>query len=146
MNNLLTTAASISFLAFAALACNSASSQTEGSALGAMSSAAAANEKVDDFTHRYANRPCAIKQKNAASFEFAQKIGISVQSVAVVSFKGGAWTEAFGPNSGYDNVVVRGKNETTGQVATLSYQVNAKELDRGMMEAQDCKVVTVIEQ
>jgi len=43
-------------------------------------------------------------------------------------------------------VVVSGKNGTTGQVTTLRYQVDAKELDVEMMNAQDCKVLKVIEQ
>jgi hypothetical protein len=146
MNNLLSAAACISFLTFTTLACNSDLLKTESNSLAANSSATDSNVKEDDFFHRYANRPCAIKQKNAASYELAQKIGISVQSVEVISLKGGGWTEAFGPNSGFDFVVVSGKNGTTGQVTTLRYQVDAKELDVEMMNAQDCKVLKVIEQ
>ena len=86
--------------------------------------------------------PCVTKQKNAASFEVAQKLGVSVQGVEVLSFDHGAWTEAMGSNVGSDDVTVRTGNRTNRGMTIQTYTVSAKQI--GMSD--DCTVTRVTAQ
>jgi len=84
--------------------------------------------------------PCVTKQKNAASFEIAQKLGVAVQSVEVVSFQGGPWTPSLSDNTGMDTVTVRAGSRTNEQV-TQKYQVFAEQIGA----TDDCKVFHIVE-
>lgn len=82
-----------------------------------------------------ADNPCVIKQKNAASFTFAQELGVAVQDVEVIDFEYGMWTEAIGDNTGSDKVTVRiGRKK-------IKYKVDAEQIGR----TDDCTILTVTE-
>ncbi len=94
-------------------------------------------------THAFAleDSPCDTKQKNAASFELAQKIGAPVQSVEIIGFEFGSWTEAVGNNTGSDKVIVSVLNPANGLDVKSTFQVFAKQIGA----TADCNIRKVVE-
>jgi len=84
---------------------------------------------------------CVTKQKNAASFQLAQKIGVSVQGAEIINFENGIWTEAVGNNVGSDNVTVRIGNRLDRAMTIKKYKVSVKQLGA----TDDCKILKVVE-
>lgn len=78
--------------------------------------------------------PCMIRQKNAASYELAQTLNVAVQSVKVVSFEYGIWTEMPGDNSGRDQVTVSAKKDN--KTYKVTYVVTADQIGR----TDDCTI------
>ncbi len=93
------------------------------------------------FSATAANSSCGIKQENAASYTIAQEIGIAVQSVEVLVYIPGVWTEAVGNNAGSDVVEVKAPNKTTKDMVIKRYIVSAKQIGT----SDDCNVISVTE-
>lgn len=83
--------------------------------------------------------PCATKQRNAASFELAQTLGVPVQGASVVSFKQGLWTEMTGGNTGWAQVTVRAGNRVNRAITIETYVVRAMQID----DTSDCEITSV---
>ena len=73
-----------------------------------------------------AESACLIRQKNAASFEFAQSAAIPVQEVQVVKVKRGIWTNNPSDNVGTDEITVLGNRPHGPTEAT--YLVTAQQI------------------
>ena len=83
-----------------------------------------------------ADTQCQVKQKNAASYKAAQKVGVEV-----LSYTMGPWTEAPENNSGFDMIKVRLPNRLTKDLVIKSYKVNADQIG----SSSDCNIVSVEE-
>lgn len=83
---------------------------------------------------------CAIKQKNAASFEFAQSRGIPVQQVEIGAFDPGMWTLATANNVGSDVVTVQAKIGPDQATVSQSYRVAARQLGN----SSNCTITQVM--
>ena len=80
---------------------------------------------------------CTVKQKNAASFAFAQNKNIAVQEVNVANYLPGPWTEMTGNNTGVDSVVIVATIK--GIVKVRAYAVEAHQIG----SSSDCKILSV---
>ena len=67
-----------------------------------------------------------IKQKNAASYEFAQSSAVPVQEILVIKVKLGTWTNNPSDNVGTDEITVLGNRPHGPTEAT--YLVTAKQI------------------
>ena len=81
-----------------------------------------------------ASGPCPIKQQNAASFTYAQKQGVSVQTVVIENYSPGHWTTMVENNVGSDTVRVSEKGQNTH-----TYRVSAKQIST----SSDCEITGV---
>jgi hypothetical protein len=81
---------------------------------------------------------CLIKQKNAAAYTFAQAAGIPVQTVEIVKFEPGEWTNNESDNVGSDRVTVLGERPNRGPTIS-TYTVKAKQVG----SFQTCEILSV---
>lgn len=84
---------------------------------------------------------CVTKQKNAASYRFANEVVIPVQLVKVEAFEPGAWTAGESNNVGSDTVLVRAANRNNRGTLMRRYVVMAAQIGA----TDDCDIVRVDE-
>ncbi|WP_413290954.1 hypothetical protein [Bdellovibrio sp. HCB337] len=82
---------------------------------------------------------CELKQKNAASFTFAQELAAPVQQVEIVEYQEGPWTRATRNNIGSDIVIVRYLSPPPKGPITATYNVSAHQIE----DTADCHITRV---
>lgn len=83
---------------------------------------------------------CMIRQKNAAGYALAQKLGVPLQGAEILKFEYIAWTKEESHNIGTDRITVR-LNDRSGRPLTKIYEVSAKQI----RASDNCNIVDVVE-